>query len=84
MLETVVTYRKHFAQTASFVCVTEKGHWGRPLKIKLALEMAKRKVDADSKTFQNRWEAEYMSTDIAGKHVCLICGSSVAEVKEVI
>lgn len=32
--------------------------------------------------FQNRWQAEYMFTDIAGKSVCLIGGSNVAVIRE--
>ena len=44
--------------------------------------MAKRKVDSEYRAFQNRWEAEYMFTDIAGKPVCLICGANVAVIKE--
>ena len=44
--------------------------------------MAKRKVDAEKRTFQNRWDDVYLFTDIAGKPVCLICGKSVAVMKE--
>lgn len=44
--------------------------------------MAKRKVDSENRAFQNRWEAEYMFIDIAGKPVCLICGGNVAVIKE--
>ncbi|XP_035500193.1 general transcription factor II-I repeat domain-containing protein 2-like [Scophthalmus maximus] len=44
--------------------------------------MAKRKVDSENRAFQNRWEAEYMFTDIAGKPVCLVCGANVAVIKE--
>ncbi|GAA6217531.1 general transcription factor II-I repeat domain-containing protein 2-like, partial [Lates japonicus] len=40
--------------------------------------MPKRKVDSENRIFQNRWEAEYMFTDI----VCLICGANVAVIKE--
>uniref|UniRef100_A0AAR2KAY8 SPIN-DOC-like zinc-finger domain-containing protein n=1 Tax=Pygocentrus nattereri TaxID=42514 RepID=A0AAR2KAY8_PYGNA len=44
--------------------------------------MPKRKVDSENRAFQNRWEAEYMFTDIAGKPVCLISGAIVAVFKE--
>ncbi|KAF7706224.1 hypothetical protein HF521_019478, partial [Silurus meridionalis] len=39
-------------------------------------------VDFENRAFENRWEAEYMFTDTAGKHVCLICGVNVAVIKE--
>ncbi|XP_062373410.1 general transcription factor II-I repeat domain-containing protein 2-like [Sardina pilchardus] len=44
--------------------------------------MAKRKVDFENRGFQERWEAEYMFTDIKGKPVCLVCGADVAVIKE--
>ena len=44
--------------------------------------MAKRKVDAESRGFQARWEAEYMFTEVNGKPVCLLCGESLAVMKE--
>ncbi|XP_072239317.1 general transcription factor II-I repeat domain-containing protein 2-like [Leuresthes tenuis] len=44
--------------------------------------MPKRKVDSENRAFNNRWEAEYMFSDIAGKPVCLICGANVAVIKE--
>ena len=44
--------------------------------------MAKRKVDFETRSLQNRWEAEYMLTDIAGKSVCLIGGGNVTLIKE--
>ena len=44
--------------------------------------MAKRKVDVEDKWFQTRWEAEYMFTEVKGKPVCLLCGESVAVIKE--
>ena len=34
--------------------------------------MAKRKVDAENRGFQARWEAEYMFTEVNGKPVCLV------------
>ena len=40
--------------------------------------MAKRKVDAENRGFQARWEAEYMFTEVKGKPVCLLCGESLA------
>uniref|UniRef100_A0A8C6VWZ3 SPIN-DOC-like zinc-finger domain-containing protein n=1 Tax=Nothobranchius furzeri TaxID=105023 RepID=A0A8C6VWZ3_NOTFU len=44
--------------------------------------MAKRKVDAEKRGFQARWEAEYMFTEVNGKPVCLLCGESLAVMKE--
>uniref|UniRef100_A0AAR2IK74 SPIN-DOC-like zinc-finger domain-containing protein n=1 Tax=Pygocentrus nattereri TaxID=42514 RepID=A0AAR2IK74_PYGNA len=44
--------------------------------------MPKRKVDSENRAFQNRWEAGYLFTDIAGRPVCLICGAIVAVFKE--
>ena len=44
--------------------------------------MAKRKVDSENRGFQPRWEAEYMFTEVKGKAVCLVCGDSVAVLKE--
>lgn len=44
--------------------------------------MAKRKVVFENRGFQERWEAEYMFTDIKGKPVCLVCGADVAVIKE--
>ncbi|KAM6972592.1 general transcription factor II-I repeat domain-containing protein 2-like [Aplochiton taeniatus] len=44
--------------------------------------MAKRKVDDENRGFQARWEAEYMFTEVKGKPVCLLCGESVAVMKE--
>lgn len=44
--------------------------------------MAKRKVDSENRGFQTRWELEYMFTEVAGKPVCLLCGESVAVMKE--
>lgn len=44
--------------------------------------MAKRKVDAENRGFQDRWEAEYMFTEVKGKPVCLVCGDSVSVMKE--
>ena len=44
--------------------------------------MAKRKVDAENRRFQTRWEAEYMFTEVKGKPVCLLCGESLAVMKE--
>ena len=44
--------------------------------------MAKRKVDAENRGFQARWEAEYMFTEVNGKPVCLLCGESLAVMKE--
>ncbi|XP_065444398.1 general transcription factor II-I repeat domain-containing protein 2A-like [Chrysemys picta bellii] len=44
--------------------------------------MAKRKIDSENRGFQSRWENEYMFTEIAGKPVCLLCGSNIAAMKE--
>lgn len=43
---------------------------------------AKRKEDSENRSFQDRWEAEHMFTDVKGKAVCLVCGSEVAVLKE--
>ena len=45
-------------------------------------KMAKRKVDIENRVFQERWEAEYMFTDMKGKPICLVCGADVAVTKE--
>ncbi|XP_067943372.1 general transcription factor II-I repeat domain-containing protein 2-like [Watersipora subatra] len=42
--------------------------------------MVKRKID--NRTFQDRWEANYLFTTIKDKPVCLVCGASVAVIKE--
>ena len=44
--------------------------------------MAKRKVHAENRGFQARWEAEYMFTEVNGKPVYLLCGESLAVMKE--
>lgn len=44
--------------------------------------MAERKVDAENRGFQDRWEAEYMFTEIKGKPMCLLCEESLAAMKE--
>nr|XP_061800942.1 general transcription factor II-I repeat domain-containing protein 2-like [Nerophis lumbriciformis] len=44
--------------------------------------MAKRKVDTENPAFKTRWESEYMFTEVGGKPVCLLCGVSVAVMKE--
>lgn len=44
--------------------------------------MAKWKVDAENRGFQARWETEYMFTEVKGKPVCLLCGESLAVMKE--
>ena len=44
--------------------------------------MAKRNVYFENRGFQERWEAEYMFTDVKGKPVCLVCGANVAVMKE--
>ncbi|XP_068580201.1 general transcription factor II-I repeat domain-containing protein 2-like [Cebidichthys violaceus] len=44
--------------------------------------MAKRKVEFENRSFQDRWEAQYMFADVKSKAVCLLCGDSVAVMKE--
>ena len=44
--------------------------------------MAKRTVDFENRGFQERWEAEYMFTDVKGKPICFVCGADVAVIKE--
>lgn len=46
-----------------------------------AQKMAKRKVDFENRSFQGRWEAEYMFADMKAKAVCLVCGDGVAVMK---
>lgn len=41
--------------------------------------MTQRKFDSENRIFQNRWVAQYMFTDIAGRTVCLICGGNVCK-----
>ena len=43
--------------------------------------MAKRKVNQENRGFQERWEAEYMFTEVKGKPVCLVCRAEVAVMK---
>jgi len=45
-------------------------------------KMAKGKVEFENRSFQDRWEAQYMYADVNGKAVCLLCGDSVAVMKE--
>lgn len=42
----------------------------------------KRKIDADGRLFQERWEGEYMFVLQGEKPVCLLCYEAVAVVKE--
>lgn len=42
----------------------------------------KRKVDAEGRQFQERWESEYMFVINGDKPVCLICYEAVAVMKE--
>ena len=44
--------------------------------------MAKQKMDFENRGFQERWEAEYMFTDVKGKLVCFVGGFDVAVMKE--
>uniref|UniRef100_A0A8C5M3G8 SPIN-DOC-like zinc-finger domain-containing protein n=1 Tax=Leptobrachium leishanense TaxID=445787 RepID=A0A8C5M3G8_9ANUR len=44
--------------------------------------MLKRKVDAEGRQFQERWESEYMFVINGDKPVCLICYEAVAVMKE--
>ena len=41
-------------------------------------KMAKRKVEFENRSFQDRGEAQYMFADVKGKAVCLLCGDGVA------
>ena len=43
-------------------------------------KMAKRKMD--NRSFQDRWEADYLFTNMKGRAVCLVCGANVAVTKE--
>lgn len=42
----------------------------------------KRKVDADGKLFQERWEGEYLFVLQGERQVCLLCYEAVSVVKE--
>lgn len=42
--------------------------------------MAKQKMD--NRSFQDRWEADYLFTNMKDRPVCLVCGASVAVTKE--
>lgn len=44
--------------------------------------MSKRKVDFEGRGFQERWETEYMFTNMKGKPICLVCSTEVAVLKE--
>lgn len=39
-------------------------------------------MDAENRTFQDRWKVDYMFTSIMQKPVCLLCGAEVAVLKE--
>ena len=43
-------------------------------------KMAKRKID--NRSFQDRWEADYLFTNMKDRPVCLVCGANVAVTKE--
>ena len=42
----------------------------------------KRKVDTESRTFQEKWTIDYFFTQINEKPVCLLCSESVSVMKE--
>lgn len=42
----------------------------------------KRKIDADGRLFQERWEGEYMFMLQGEKPVCLLCHEALSVVKE--
>lgn len=42
----------------------------------------KRKIDADGRMFQERWEGEYMFMLQGEKPVCLLCHEALSVVKE--
>ena len=42
----------------------------------------KRKVDHESRVFQEKWTNDYIFTQIKGKPMCLLCSESVAVMKE--
>lgn len=44
--------------------------------------MANQREDFKNRDFQGSWEAEYMFVDVRGKIECLLCGDSVAVMKE--
>ena len=42
----------------------------------------KRKVDGEGRTFSKNWMPKYFFTEVDHKAVCLLCGQSVAVLKE--
>ena len=42
--------------------------------------MAKRKME--NRSFQDRWEADYLFTNMKDRPVCLVCGANVTVTKE--
>lgn len=44
--------------------------------------MAKRKVDAEHRVFQEKWENDYFFVDFKGNATCLICNEKIAVLGE--
>ena len=41
-----------------------------------------RKLDQENRTFQSRWEEEYLFVEIKGKPMCLVCLETIAVMKD--
>lgn len=50
--------------------------------LKMVTVSKKRKVDSESRRFQDKWKLEYFFTEIRNNCVCLICQETVAVFKE--
>ncbi|XP_074045122.1 LYR motif-containing protein 9 isoform X1 [Macrotis lagotis] len=42
----------------------------------------KRKVDAEGRSFQEKWTNDYFFVEVKGKPVCLVCGNALAVMKK--
>lgn len=53
--------------------------------LKISVKMSvpkKKKVDAECRIFNNNWTLSYLFTDLNGKPLCLVCGITIAVMKE--
>ena len=48
----------------------------------MAASSAKRKIDAENRVFQARWEADYLFTEFKGKPMCLVCLETLSAMKD--
>jgi hypothetical protein len=42
----------------------------------------KKKVDAECRSFQEKWTNDYFFVEVKGKPVCLVCGDALAVTKK--